>query len=1059
MNLPTSTRKNIILFLLIGQWCLYCNLSQAQSPEALLEKGTQAYHTDKLDDAFTFYQEAYQSNNPTIKIKALTGLVKTAVLQARMGQADSLINLADEWMNSPETESSAIYKFETAKAEFYRKNSRFEEALALHQSVVQKSKDLQEDQSIHAYALYYTGLTFESLNNYDSSLIYVEQAYELFPQSLDTTSIEMIAIYNGLGVCYYRANQLDKAEAFYLKSKEVAEEKLGPVSSDLSIALSNLSSISRAAENYHQAIEYSEQALKISKALKNKSSESGAYYSLGVYHYFLGDYGRTKDYMEACIALRKELFSPTHYSLIGPYEVLGIAHEEAGDYDKTLDFLRQGRKLILANYPSGSVVEGYNYENTAICFTKIDQLDSAFFYVKKANAILPRQLPKNDYALAVHYFTYSNVLFEMGQIAESKSKLLQSNKIYRELGMEASTEYALNIARLGAIHALQQEWDIADSYFDTGLKSVQVNGLNQENGLAFKMNPNTLSFLNEYLDYLHQKYQATESVEVLKTFEKYSDIYLDLSDKFRKQFIDPYTKSILIKDNAEVYDRNIGIYNALYQKTKDPQYLQTAYRFSEYGRTCLLRDLQDEKVQHYAGVPDSLLAKEQQLKKRIAGLHAQIIERPDAQEIKQELFDSKKELSDHIDFALQHYPRYHDLKFNARVPKLSAIQEQLKAAETLIEFMQDDTAYYALILQREKEQLIYVGNKQEIDQSIQQFNQEILDRSIENYQNKGQRLYDQLWAPLDHLISGSRVMIIPVGPLFYLNFETLPTPSNKYLIEDYLISYGLSISVLFAPEQAKESGPILAVAPGFEPSLKAQYQSQLDSLENPDEEFLRTIRQPWSLKLADKLKKQFQQETFTGVKATETNIKANIHKGQVLYFGTHAIVDTDDPLRSKLVLSKEIGPQTEDGYLHAYELFGLPLEAELAVLNACESGLGNVQKGEGMISLAYSIHFAGCPSAVMSLWKVDEKVSTQITETFLGNLENGLTKSEALRAAKLDYLSQAEAPLDHPFYWAGMVLMGKDGQVELNSKWHLSFWWIGGTFLLILGLFWYFRRK
>ncbi|MEZ4949999.1 MAG: CHAT domain-containing protein [Saprospiraceae bacterium] len=91
----------------------------------------------------------------------------------------------------------------------------------------------------------------------------------------------------------------------------------------------------------------------------------------------------------------------------------------------------------------------------------------------------------------------------------------------------------------------------------------------------------------------------------------------------------------------------------------------------------------------------------------------------------------------------------------------------------------------------------------------------------------------------------------------------------------------------------------------------------------------------------------------------------------MLYFGTHAIADAEDPLRSKLVLAKDF--EGEDGYLHAYELLGLPIEADLAVLNACESGLGNIQKGEGMISLSYSLQFAGCPSTVMSLWKVDEK--------------------------------------------------------------------------------------
>jgi CHAT domain-containing protein len=163
-------------------------------------------------------------------------------------------------------------------------------------------------------------------------------------------------------------------------------------------------------------------------------------------------------------------------------------------------------------------------------------------------------------------------------------------------------------------------------------------------------------------------------------------------------------------------------------------------------------------------------------------------------------------------------------------------------------------------------------------------------------------------------------------------------------------------------------------------------------------------------------------------------VKANIHEGQVLYFGTHAIADPTDPLRSKLVLAKEVGEQREDGYLHAYELFGLPLQAELAVLNACESGVGNLQKGEGMISLAYSMHYAGCPSTVLSLWKVDEKINTGITAQFLDYLQQGVSSSEALRQAKLDYLNSADARGQHPFYWGGMVLLGKDNPVALAAQ-------------------------
>ncbi|MCB0502511.1 MAG: CHAT domain-containing protein, partial [Bacteroidetes bacterium] len=123
-----------------------------------------------------------------------------------------------------------------------------------------------------------------------------------------------------------------------------------------------------------------------------------------------------------------------------------------------------------------------------------------------------------------------------------------------------------------------------------------------------------------------------------------------------------------------------------------------------------------------------------------------------------------------------------------------------------------------------------------------------------------------------------------------------------------------------------------------------------------------------------------------------------------------------------------------DGYLHAYEFYNLSLQSDLAVLTACESGIGNIQKGEGMISLAYSLNFAGCPSVIMSLWKIDEKTNTEITSYFYKYLAKGNSINAALRSAKLDYLNKASGTLQHPFYWSGLVLMGNDNAIDMPNQ-------------------------
>ncbi|MEM1134636.1 MAG: CHAT domain-containing protein, partial [Bacteroidota bacterium] len=355
--------------------------------------------------------------------------------------------------------------------------------------------------------------------------------------------------------------------------------------------------------------------------------------------------------------------------------------------------------------------------------------------------------------------------------------------------------------------------------------------------------------------------------------------------------------------------------------------------------------------------------------------------------------------------------------------------------------------------------LVYLGNRDTINGAIKNWKERLITQDDKSLKLFAESLYQKLWFPVVEKLMGERVIIVPCGSLFYLNWETLPSNNDTgtFLIHEYNISYALSFNILFSDNNKTSQGDIIAVAPGFEEDIKQQYQTQLDSLTTPDEEFLLTVRQPWSLKLASHLEKEFTSTSYTGIKATEVNVKASIQEGSILYFGTHAIANATDPLRSKLVLAKEIGTQKEDGYLHAYELYGLPLQAELAVLNACESGLGNLQAGEGMISLAYSIHYAGCPSTIMSLWKVDEKISTQITKDFLNYLAEGYSKSEALRQAKLDYLNAAQPNTAAPFYWGGMVLMGEDGEVSFQHKNRDWYIYVGLTLIIILFL--YFGRN
>jgi CHAT domain-containing protein len=110
--------------------------------------------------------------------------------------------------------------------------------------------------------------------------------------------------------------------------------------------------------------------------------------------------------------------------------------------------------------------------------------------------------------------------------------------------------------------------------------------------------------------------------------------------------------------------------------------------------------------------------------------------------------------------------------------------------------------------------------------------------------------------------------------------------------------------------------------------------------------------------------------------------------------------------------------------LNTYELFGMNLNARLAVLSACNTGSGRLIEGEGIMNLARGFIYAGVPSIVMTLWSVEDQTSATIVKKFYRYLDNGEPKDEALRKAKLDLLDEGDMLHAHPYYWAAYVSIG-----------------------------------
>ncbi len=272
----------------------------------------------------------------------------------------------------------------------------------------------------------------------------------------------------------------------------------------------------------------------------------------------------------------------------------------------------------------------------------------------------------------------------------------------------------------------------------------------------------------------------------------------------------------------------------------------------------------------------------------------------------------------------------------------------------------------------------------------------------------------------------SQLVILPDGILHYVPFEVLitnePTPGADkpyekltYLGKKFPTSYGQSASAYLSMVEDRST----SVGTGLEMKELVAfgdpiYEGKFKRLEYSGKEI-----EDIALLFPEGSVKTFIREEATEENAKKENMLSNYRH---LHFATHGVMDEKNPERSGLVLS-QVNLSTEDGILRADEISGLELNAALVVLSACQTGMGKMIRGEGMIGLSRSFMHAGTRSVVMSLWSVSDQSTNVLMLRFYENLIlKGVSLAKALQLARISMIK--DELYAHPFFWAPFVLTG-----------------------------------
>ncbi|MFK7904363.1 MAG: CHAT domain-containing protein [Chitinophagales bacterium] len=1005
-------------------------------------------------------------------------------------------------------------------AENLDKLQKFEEMKKTSEQTVEFAcEHLKEDDKAVGVAYHLLGETYwveaifhdlhlaEKQDLLKKAIAYFEIAENVFRQGNHNENL----IENHLNMGFVRVHlreDIGRGELYLHAAISLANENLpkgGLYYSILSRAYGNLMKIhNRFTGDFDKALEYAHLSLQHRLELPNELPKdklwlAGKYSKLGESYRWKKNYEMGQYYFKKAEELltglppnelmyriyHKQSFPHLYHEFY--YDFYDAKHEESIAYHE------KARKVVESDeYSPKSKQEGAKmeiYGNLTMIYLAEMEIDKANYWMSKFEEQLKKiSINASNRELLGVYLGWAAFYKRKGDFDAAIFNLEKcfdyNYSLYNQIPL-----FAHNL--VGRIYFEKEDYLTALSHFQKSLVLLSDQKDLEDN--IYK-NPSITQIIlkNRLLKTLHDKGRTLYRYGLVnnnnqKNLEGAFDTYIlaiDVLDIMRQEFRNEKSKKRLGEDILTIYEEAIILSLKLYELTQDQKYKEQAFIFSEKSKANLLMEAINDRQVKSAYLPDSLIKKEKEFQSNLVFYEGLIYEerrKPLANDAKLRLWKEKavqlKEGQELFRQGLkQDYSPYFELKYASESIKVKNIQDKLSANQSFIEFFWGEEKLYAFVVSpnEQKEislQTYIIGDVKTLGEQISTFvkNHENPYSSFSEYVENSHGLYQKILHPivsqLDENIA--ELMIIPDGMLGYVPIEALVTelPKNDspdysihnlaYVIEEFQINYTYSASLLLQNEEMQEGFKrssenekvLMAYAPSFYgKSDEKRIRSCAEELVKLDcaESEVYSLGEEW------------EGEVFIGERATKQRFLNEANNSDILHLATHACMDDHNPNFNRIYFSN-------DEYLSALELYTLQLNTQLTVLSACNTGSGQLLKGEGVMSLARGFMAAGCPSLITTLWGVNDCSSKKLMTRFYKHLYNGEAKDEALRNAKLDFLKHDQtSSLDsHPFYWAAFIQLG-NRQAMFKEKTifqDIGIYGMSGLFILFGLIGWQLRSK
>jgi CHAT domain-containing protein len=1007
-------------------------------------------------------QERPSSN--TVDVSKLTYSGIDSVMMIHYQKRDYAMAIAymeagQEKARSEFGEQDTTYALLTANLGFFKVEvgeMELAESLLLEARAIWKSI-VGETHSEYTSCLMNLALLYQKIGKIEKTEALLLEVQRIFRRTLKEDDVGYLDLSNNLGGLYLMSGRYELAESLFLKVKGIVNKKMGEAHPYYAHILGNLAGLYQRMGKYELAEPLFLQAKELNKAhfgMKHPRYAADLS-SLGALYEKMEDYEQAVLLLSESLKIRGETLGEEHPRYVNNLTRLAIVYKMIEKYQIAEPLYLKAKEKNLAIYGANSLYY-------AGCLSNLGKL---YFSMGKYDLVEPLYLESKEIKKAVYgmtSFDYVNTVNNLAAFYLKTNRLDDAESCYWQAIVANCKEEHLDSIQLSQNWLLFAEKDF---YFNSQIFETFYG----------------LFLLNKI------KYDSLGNKEFLKQGYIGLQTAMELNKRTKNEMTGEKDKLRILKKMNFLVKGAIAS-SLLLSENNEQEYLYDAFAYAEENKSILLADaFKGNRARNLGDLPDSLVLYELGLQKKKKELDKNRLQTGTAAEkeaVMAEINELNFEVQAFKNTLKDKYPKYHALKYENITAKAREIQELLSPNTMMVEYFISDTVTYLFAITPELVEVFPIPiSLKKLTIHIRKFRTALSDYNmIGNNKSKAYGLYIQSahWfykellgmAFKDKAIEN--LIIVADGELGNLPFEAFLVEPGKeqleqydklhYLVNDYNISYNYSATLWkenLSKSQlstATKKGELLACAsayPKLDSSVLQRRTPYLNKLRNA----LKPL--PAAEKEIATLESIFQGDFLWGDSTNEKFFKEEARHYGIIHLAMHGVLHPRTAMLSSLAFT-ENGDSTEDNFLQAYEISRLKLNADLVVLSACETGYGEFEQGEGIVSLARSFMYAGTPSLVVSLWQVNDYSTAEIMKYFYQNLANGMQKDQALRQAKLYYIKIAEGIAAHPAFWSPFIQLGDSRSIELKAKGHEILWWImsiGIVGLLVGGGFVLSRRK